>query len=101
MLCESANLRRLLLGISGARVPLASEFFPVSFLRRLQIEERTNDLAAFWQALAGGQVRADLAAKYQVDYLVSRGALPGLVERFHDGALYVYASATLPRRAEP
>lgn len=101
VLCESANLRRLLLGISGARVPLAPEFFPVSFLRRQQLEERTNDLAVFWQALADGHVRADLAAKYQVDYLVSRSALPGLVERFHDGALYVYASATLPKLAAP
>ncbi|MES1188763.1 MAG: hypothetical protein ABUL60_33420, partial [Myxococcales bacterium] len=95
VLCESANLRRLLLGIAGARVPLAPEFFPVSFLRRQEFDERTNDLASFWQAWADGHYRAELAAKYHVSYVVATRPLPGYVERFHEGALYVYANATL------
>jgi hypothetical protein len=99
VLCESANLRRLLLGIAGARVPLAPEFFPVSFLRRQQFEERSDDLARFWQSWAEGHFLAELAAKYHVDYVVSTRPLPGYVERFHEGALFVYGKATLSELA--
>jgi hypothetical protein len=89
--CDSPSLRRVLLGIAGVRVPFSPEFFPVSFLRRAQIEARTSDLAAFWQAWSEGHFRTDLAQKYQIDFVVSQRQLAGQVELLRQGTWFVYS----------
>ena len=97
--CESTPLRRLLLGVSGMRVPLAPEFFLMSYLRRPELERRTADMTTFWQAWAQGHFRADLAAKYHFDYVISPQQLTGHVAQFRSASSFVYASSTLSDRA--
>jgi hypothetical protein len=95
VLCESSSLRRLLLGEARARVPLAPEFYLTSFLRRTDLDRRTQDVAEFWRAWGTGQFRADLAKAYHVDYVVSARALPDRSPTFKTSTLYVYPVSQL------
>jgi hypothetical protein len=95
VLCESSSLRRLLLGEARARVPLAPEFYLTSFLRRVDLDGRTQDVQQFWQAWGTGQFRADLAKKYHVDYVVSTRPVPNRTATFQTSALYVYPISAL------
>jgi hypothetical protein len=95
VLCESANLRRLLLGEARARVPLAPEFYVTQFTRRVGLDARTQDLQQFWLEWSAGKFRADLAKKYQVNYVVSTRAVPNHTATFTTSTLFVYPVSAL------
>jgi hypothetical protein len=98
VLCESSNLKRLLLGEAGMRVPFAQEFYLSSFLRRTSLDARAQSLNQFWQAWATGTYRGDLAAKYGTDYVVSTRRHAGSPPIFERAALFVYPTAALHAR---
>jgi hypothetical protein len=95
VLCESSSLRRLLLGEARARVPLAPEFYLSSFSRRVSLDRRIEDVRQFWEAWGSGTLRADLAKKYHVDYVVSTRAVPGKSAAFKTATLFVYPVSVL------
>jgi hypothetical protein len=95
VLCESSDLKRLLLGEARARVPLAPEFYVTQFIRRAALDARTQDLQQFWQDWGAGKFRADLAAKYHVDYVVSTRLVPGHTASFKTSGLFVYSVSRL------
>lgn len=95
VLCESPNLRRLLLGLASAHVPYAPEFYVTSFLRRAEVDARARDLELFWRDWAAGTFRADLAARYGVQYVVSAHALPGKHAEFTNAAGFAYPLSAL------
>jgi hypothetical protein len=95
VLCESSDLKRLLLGEARARVPLAPEFYVTQFIRRAALDARTEDLQQFWQDWGAGRFRADLAAKYRVDYVVSTRLVPGHTATFKTSGLFVYPVSEL------
>ncbi len=101
VLCEGVNLRRLLLGVSGLRVPHAPEFYASSFLSRRDLDLRTQEHQAFWQSWALDVFRRDLANKYQVDYVVATRPLPDTRPKFQRAGYFVYdvASSSAPKRA--
>jgi hypothetical protein len=64
--------------------------FPTSFLRRRERRERTGDLRRFWSDWDEGTLNVDVAAKYGVDYVVSRTPAGGIVSCFKSGPYRVY-----------
>jgi hypothetical protein len=90
VLCDSHNLRRLLLGEARMRVPLAPEFYPTSFLRRARLEERQRDHEAFWQGWTSGYARVDVLRKYGLDYVVASRPLLGVRPVFQAPTAFVY-----------
>jgi hypothetical protein len=95
VLCESANLRRLLLAVSAARVPYAPEMYVTSFLRKTQIEQREREQKDFWQAWQGGVAQRHLLERYEIGYVVTARALHGAVPSFQYGDLRAYSARSL------
>jgi hypothetical protein len=99
VLCDSPIVTRLLLGVASARVPFAPDYYVASFLRKHEIGERTADVSAFWASWAIGQFRADLAAKYGLEYVVASQPLAGHTPSFSTASSFVYSVSTLASRA--
>lgn len=98
VLSQDQAVRTLVLATTRCRLPYHSKMFLSSFLRQQEERERLSDLRRFWRAWEGGSVRQDIAAKYEVSYVVSEAPFDGMASSFDNGTYRVYRLGFSSRR---